>query len=31
MSRGHRFDTCDVSGCFWADVDTEEDLKMVRV
>ncbi len=31
LSRGHRFDTCDVSGCFWADVDTEEDLKMVRV
>ncbi len=31
MSRGHRFDTCDVSGYFWADVDTEEDLKMMRV
>jgi choline kinase len=30
VSRGHRFDTCDVSGCFWADVDTEEDLDMVR-
>jgi len=30
-SRGHRFDTCDVSGHFWADVDTEEDLKMLRV
>lgn len=31
ISRGHRFDTCDVSGYFWADVDTKEDLKMVRV
>ncbi len=31
ISQGHRFDTCDVSGYFWADVDTEEDLKMVRV
>jgi choline kinase len=31
VSREHRFDTCDVSGYFWADVDTEEDLKMVRV
>jgi len=30
-SRGHRFDTCNVSGHFWADVDTEEDLKMLRV
>jgi len=29
VSRGHHFDTCDVSGCFWADVDTEEDLKRV--
>ena len=30
VSRGHLFDTCNVSGCFWADVDTEEDLDMVR-
>ena len=30
VSRGHHFDTCDVSGCFWADVDTKEDLDMVR-
>ena len=30
VSRGHPFDTCDVSGCFWADVDTKEDLDMVR-
>jgi len=30
VSRGHRFDTCDVSDCFWADVDTKEDLDMVR-
>ena len=30
VRRGHPFDTCDVSGCFWADVDTKEDLDMVR-
>ena len=30
VSRGHHFDTCDVSGCLWADVDTKEDLDMVR-
>ena len=30
INRGHRFGTCDVSGCFWADVDTEEALNMVR-
>ncbi len=30
-SRGHRFDTCNVSGHFWADVDTEEDLNTARV
>lgn len=30
INRGHHFDTCDVSGCFWADVDTKEDLDMVR-
>ncbi len=30
IGRGHPFDTCDVSGCFWADVDTKEDLDMVR-
>jgi choline kinase len=30
VSRGHHFDTCDVGGCFWADVDTKEDLDMVR-
>ncbi len=26
ISQGHCFDTCDVSGYFWADVDTEQDL-----
>jgi len=31
VSRGHRFDICNVSGYFWVDVDTEEDLNMVRV
>jgi len=30
INQGHRFDACDVSGCFWADVDTEQDLNMVR-
>ncbi len=29
-SQGHRFDTCNVSGCSWADVDTKEDLDLVR-
>ncbi len=27
----HRFDTCNVSGCFWMDVDTEEDLNIARM
>ena len=31
VNRGHRFNTCDVSGCFWMDVDTEEDLNMARI
>jgi choline kinase len=30
VGRGHLFNTCDVSGCFWADVDTKEDLDKVR-
>ena len=30
ISQGHRFETCDVSGCSWADVDTKEDLDLVR-
>ncbi|MFC1980891.1 sugar phosphate nucleotidyltransferase [Chloroflexota bacterium] len=30
VGQGHPFDTCDVSSCFWADVDTKEDLDMVR-
>jgi len=30
IGQGHHFDTCDVSGCFWADVDTKEDLDLVR-
>ncbi len=30
VSQGHRFDTCNISGCFWADVDTKEDLDLVR-
>ncbi len=28
VSRGNRFATCDVSGLYWADVDTEDDLAM---
>ena len=31
ISRGYRFDTCNVSGCFWLDVDTKEDLSMARM
>ncbi len=30
VGQGHHFDTCDVSGCFWADVDTKEDLDLLR-
>jgi len=30
ISQRHRFHTCDVSGCFWMDVDTEEDLNRAR-
>jgi choline kinase len=30
VGRGHHFDTCDVSGCLWADIDTKEDLARVR-
>ncbi|MBA7625780.1 Bifunctional IPC transferase and DIPP synthase [subsurface metagenome] len=30
ISQGNRFNTCDVSGCFWMDVDTEEDLNEAR-
>jgi choline kinase len=31
VSRGYRFGTRSVSGCFWADVDTEETLNTIRV
>ncbi len=31
ISQGHCFYTCDVSGCFWLDVDTKEDLNMARM
>lgn len=30
IGRGHCFHTCDVSGCFWIDVDTPKDLGLVR-
>ena len=31
VSQKHRFDICDVTGCFWIDVDTEEDLNVARM
>ena len=31
ISKGRHFHTCDVSGYFWMDVDTGEDLKAARV
>ncbi len=31
IRRGHLFNACDVSGCFWMDVDTEEELKLARI
>lgn len=31
IRRGHLFNTCDVSGCFWMDVDTEEELKLASI
>jgi len=31
IRHGHPSDTCDVSGCFWMDVDTEEDLRLARI
>ncbi len=31
IRRGNSFETCDVSGCFWMDVDTEEDLRLARI
>jgi CDP-L-myo-inositol myo-inositolphosphotransferase len=27
IAQGHRFGTCDVTGCYWIDVDTPEDLE----
>lgn len=30
VSRGYRFGTRDVTGCFWMDVDTPEDLHVAR-
>ncbi len=30
VARGHRFSTCDVSGCSWMDIDTAEDLKLAQ-
>ncbi len=31
IRRGHLFNACDVSGCFWMDVDTEVELKLARI
>ncbi len=30
ISQGHSFDTCNVSGSSWTDVDTKEDLELAR-
>jgi choline kinase len=30
IARGHRFKTCDVSGCSWMDIDIEEDLRLAQ-
>jgi len=30
IAEGYRVGTCDVSGCFWMDIDTEDDLNMIR-
>ena len=30
ISKGYQFNTCDVSGCFWMDIDIEEDLKLAQ-
>ncbi len=30
VARGHHFSTCDASGCYWMDIDIEEDLKLAR-
>jgi len=31
VSQGYRFDTCNISGYSWMDVDTKEDLNMARI
>jgi len=31
IRQGHPFDACDVSGCFWMDIDTEEELELARI
>ena len=30
INQGYFLDTCNVTGCFWADIDTEETLNLVR-
>ena len=30
VAQGHCFNTCDVSSCFWMDIDKEEDLELAR-
>jgi choline kinase len=30
LDKGHTLHACDISGCFWQDVDTWEDLVLVR-
>ena len=31
INRGNQFHTCNVSGCFWMDVDTEKELNMAEI
>ena len=31
IEKSNNFNTCNVSGCFWIDIDTEEDLAWVKV
>ena len=30
IERGQRLSACDISGCFWQDIDTWEDLTLIR-
>ena len=30
IERGHSITACDITGCFWQDIDTQEDLRQAR-